>query len=497
MALDQDITTPAPRSRRAMLAGALGGLAGLVVGRLGSPDPASAAAGSPLIIGSEANNAGTSNTQLIANSNVVTFKLYQQGPGTALMGYATPSSGGTRGVYGRVDSPNGDGVQARNAGAAGTGAAVRAFGGNNDGVVATTDNSAKAAVAGLAAAGTHDDIHPGGSFMRAAGEFAGLNGVIGATYTGGGQGVTGLAPKGYGVVGLSEQGGYPGVFGSNAATSGAGSGVHGEVVSPDGSGVYGHSVTGNGVMGQSNGGVAVRGHHTGTSGASRAGYFTSTTSDDGRALEAHGTRLGLYALTTAASGASWALYGHSTSPSGVALYADGNAVVSGTLSKGAGSFKIDHPLDPANKYLFHSFVESPDMMNIYNGNAKLDHNGEATVELPAWFGPLNRDFRYQLTPLGSHSPVYVKAGVKDNRFTIAGGEAGQEISWQVTGIRQDAYAKAHPIEVEVSKTADEKGRYLHPKELGKSIDKGLKQPVPAKAQAAGPEINVVPEQTVR
>ncbi|MEM7390782.1 MAG: hypothetical protein AAF492_00420, partial [Verrucomicrobiota bacterium] len=51
--------------------------------------------------------------------------------------------------------------------------------------------------------------------------------------------------------------------------------------------------------------------------------------------------------------------------------------VSGTLSKSLGSFKIDHPLDPANKFLSHSFVESPDMMNVYNGNVRLDDDGEA------------------------------------------------------------------------------------------------------------------------
>jgi hypothetical protein len=100
------------------------------------------AAGSNLIIGSEANNAGTSNTQLLTNSNVVAFKLLQNGPGTALMGYATPTTGGTRGVYGRTDSPNGDGVQARNGAAtAGTGAAISAFGQANVGARIDSDTA--------------------------------------------------------------------------------------------------------------------------------------------------------------------------------------------------------------------------------------------------------------------------------------------------------------------------------------------------------------------
>ena len=57
----------------------------------------------------------------------------------------------------------------------------------------------------------------------------------------------------------------------------------------------------------------------------------------------------------------------------------GNLNVTGKLTKGSGSFKIDHPLDPANKYLSHSFVESPDMMNVYNGNITTDRHGLATV----------------------------------------------------------------------------------------------------------------------
>src|SRR5262249_60204830 len=76
---------------------------------------------------------------------------------------------------------------------------------------------------------------------------------------------------------------------------------------------------------------------------------------------------------------------------------DGDVLITGKLSKGSGSFKIDHPLDPANKYLSHSFVESPDMMNIYNGVVTTDANGDAQVQLPGYFEALNRDFRYQLT----------------------------------------------------------------------------------------------------
>jgi trimeric autotransporter adhesin len=126
----------------------------------------------------------------------------------------------------------------------------------------------------------------------------------------------------------------------------------------------------------------------------------------------------------------------------------GDVVVQGNLSKSSGSFKIDHPLDPANKYLYHSFVESPDMMNIYNGVATLDANGEAVIQMPEWFGVLNRDFRYQLTCIGGFAPVYIAEELANNQFKIGGGRAEMRVSWQITGIRQDAWANAHRIPVE-------------------------------------------------
>ena len=152
----------------------------------------------------------------------------------------------------------------------------------------------------------------------------------------------------------------------------------------------------------------------------------------------------------------------------------GDVSITGNLAKGGGSFKIDHPVDPANKYLYHSFVESPDMMNVYNGMIMLDASGEATVELPDWFGALNRDFRYLLTPVGAPAPtLYIAEEVSDNHFKIAGGSPRMKVSWQVTGIRQDAWANAHRIPVEQQKAADERGYYLHPELFGQPAQKGV------------------------
>jgi hypothetical protein len=136
-------------------------------------------------------------------------------------------------------------------------------------------------------------------------------------------------------------------------------------------------------------------------------------------------------------------------------YFSGNVHVAGTLSKANGSFLIDHPLDPKNKVLRHSFVESPDMKNVYDGIVNLNENGEAVVKLPDYFEALNINFRYQLTPVGGYAPLYIKEEIKNNQFVIASAngnkDAGLKVSWQVTGVRNDVYAQMNPIVVEEEK----------------------------------------------
>ncbi|PWB67870.1 MAG: hypothetical protein C3F15_17350 [Holophagae bacterium] len=152
---------------------------------------------------------------------------------------------------------------------------------------------------------------------------------------------------------------------------------------------------------------------------------------------------------------------------------NGPVLVNGALSKSSGSFKIDHPLDPANRYLYHSFVESPDMMNVYNGNVVTDADGYATVTLPEWFETLNRDFRYQLTVIGQFAQAIVDREVENNAFVIRTNLSNVKVSWQVTGIRQDAWANAHRVPVEEDKPAEEIGTYLAPEVWGLPEELGL------------------------
>jgi hypothetical protein len=130
----------------------------------------------------------------------------------------------------------------------------------------------------------------------------------------------------------------------------------------------------------------------------------------------------------------------------------GNLAIVGSLTKGAGTFEIDDPIDPANKILFHSFVESPDALNIYDGIATLDKNGEVTIQLPDYYDALNQNSTYQFFPMDQAMPdLYVKTEEANNQFTIAGGVPGGQISWQISGVRHDPYILANPIIVEVEK----------------------------------------------
>jgi hypothetical protein len=175
-----------------------------------------------------------------------------------------------------------------------------------------------------------------------------------------------------------------------------------------------------------------------------------------------------------------------------------NLTVTGSINKSATTFKIDHPLDPENKYLSHSAVESPDMMNIYNGNVTLDANGEAVVDLPEWFEALNRDFRYQLTPIGSPAPdLYVSETVQDNRFKIAGGSEGLMVSWQVTGVRQDPYAEANRVQVERLKSPEEQGTYIHPDLYGQPAEKGIRRARPFEMAAMEQEESATSDEFTR
>lgn len=81
------------------------------------------------------------------------------------------------------------------------------------------------------------------------------------------------------------------------------------------------------------------------------------------------------------------------------------------------------------------------------------------------------DFRYQLTVMGEFAQAIVARRISHNQFVIRTSKPSVEVSWQVTGVRHDAYAQAHRIMVEQEKPEPERGHYLYPDLFGKSSGK--------------------------
>jgi hypothetical protein len=242
--------------------------------------------------------------------------------------------------------------------------------------------------------------------------------------------------------------------------------------------IVGTNTSGSGIYGWSQYGIGVYGATQ--SASNPAGKFdgdVQVTQDllvFGNIHSAGFTVAGTPAISAETVGGT-ALYGHAQTASGYAGRFDGRVRVNGDLSvTGAKQFQIDHPLDPENKVLAHACVESSEMKNVYDGVVTLDAEGVAVVELPEWFEALNGDFRYQLTALGAPAPdLHVAEKIAGYRFKVAGGKPHMEVSWQVTGVRHDASAMAHPTVVEETKGAAERGLYLDPAAFGLPAEKGI------------------------
>lgn len=239
-----------------------------------------------------------------------------------------------------------------------------------------------------------------------------------------------------------------------------------------GIGVYGISYDQENALNTGNANTGVQGYAFTHVRSATGGTFYSYT---------HGTNngysIGIRASASGdntATGTKYGIYAQANgSGSLFAGYFSGNVHINGNLSKSGGTFKIDHPLDPENKYLQHSFVESPDMMNIYNGIVTTNAQGDAEILLPQYFEALNKDYRYQLTCIGKFAQVIVSSEISENKFSIKSDMPNVKVSWQVTGIRKDPWAIANPISPEIEKLKTEKGKYLNPDVYNKTDSKSI------------------------
>ncbi|MCZ7558574.1 MAG: hypothetical protein M5R41_19475 [Bacteroidia bacterium] len=251
-------------------------------------------------------------------------------------------------------------------------------------------------------------------------------------------------------------------------------------------GVAGSSMSSNGVYGYSNSSDAIYGRaktdvkaavYGENDGSGSWGYI-------GGPYGAYG-RFGAYAglLGVSDAGVRAARTGTSTLASLVTsthagsfvgnVRVQGNLDVTGSIVGASKSFLIDHPRNPTEQYLKHVAIEGEEMLTLYSGNVMLDAQGEATVQLPEYFEDINTDIRYQLTCIGGWAQVYIAEKVRNNRFRIAGGTPGLEVSWQLSGVRQDAWARKNPLIPVMDKPASERGSYLHPEAWDQPESRGI------------------------
>jgi hypothetical protein len=329
----------------------------------------------------------------------------QSSSANGVVGETTSSSKTNAGVWGEDDISDGIGVF----GACTTGTACYAVEGN-----------------GYSGTGVYGvGAYNGGSFSSSGG-----NGVYGTTSTGD-YAIWGLNsnPLGTGVYGVAVEHSTTGEYLPDNAPVG----VWGDTNQPNAVGIAGTA---------DNGWAGMFENHSDT-------YVTLAAVNDSVAA---GT-----VFSAEGDGGTGSNYGNCSISTAGKLTCSGGEVTSGLTG-----LQIDHPLDPANKYLNHSSVQSSEMMNLYTGNVTTDAQGEAVVQLPDWFEAMNTDFRYQLTVIGQFAQAIVAREIANHQFSIKTDKPDVKVSWQVTGVRRDAWAKANPMPAEVEKPVKDRGHYLHP-----------------------------------
>jgi hypothetical protein len=302
---------------------------------------------------------------------------------------------------------------------------------------------------------------------------SGSAGVYGKNYgtTNLGYGVRGEHDgSGYGVYGTSVSG--RGVYGLASATTGVNFGVYGQSNSQSGIPVYGinSSTYVQGMNARaavfevtSQSGIAVRGSGLSTEGSSYGVIGDVYSAGWGVGVKGDASETGYgYGI--------WGVGAESNGDYGdYAGYFLGDVYITDDFFVGGmKSFMIDHPLDPANKFLSHFCIESPEPYNLYRGTATLDESGLAWVSLPDYFDAINIDFSYQLTAVGAPMPdLHIGAPISDGKFLVSGGAPGKQVCWEVTALRNDPYVRDKGYQAERPKPEYEQGTYIYPQGYGK------------------------------
>lgn len=384
-----------------------------------------------------------------------------------VLGRANNISGEVYGVYGRVVSPQGSGVYGEADLGSGAAAGVR---------------------------GSTPSASGYGVFGEATDPTGANYGVYGATESEAGYGVYGEARNAsgvnYGLYGSAASGNAFGGYAVNLASSGPAVSLGAECFSPDdgATAIYANAVA----AGASNESSAIFARNNGADNAISVWAL---------AAAANGLTYGLLGQTNSEQGGASGIFGAANGnpsapvygvqgyvqfdfPNSAGIYGGDNVLGMGPSSAKAGvfagsvevsrdfdvvgtkNFKIDHPLDPENKYLRHVCPESPEPINIYTGMTTTGADSLALVQLPDYFMAINKNFRYQLTCVNQFAQAIVIEEIEANRFRIKTDKPGVKVSWTVYGERNDLYLQQNPFEAVSEKESTNKGKYLYPAGYG-------------------------------
>jgi hypothetical protein len=435
-----------------VLFGALGAFGALAARSIGAPSPTE---------GSNAVQVGASNPE---TSATVVRNTSATSGSIGLVGRSVPANG--VGLQGVAEGGNGKGVSGvANSGSTAIGVigtSAQGHGVQGSGVVGVVASGTATGVSASApsATGTGVVVTSGdiGVHVKAATSYGFFNdaGASVGVYAQGSSAAGYFTGGTYGAHGLGATYGVKGVA---SATSGTTYGLYGDATASGvgGTGVYGTSAA-VGVSGEAIGSTA----SVGVQGLAAGSSESSGVLGLGSSIGVQGGTMGLFITAgtgVAGYGRNNGVYGQTMATNGnYGVYCAGNSYVTGTQTVAEALLTIDHPRDPEHQWLSHAFIGAPEPLNVYRGSVTLDAKGGATVKLPGYFSALNGDPSYQLTAVGAAAPnLHVIEEVRGNQFRIAGGRAGQKVCWQVTGVRQDAYAAAHPLKVEARKGKDDQG----------------------------------------
>jgi hypothetical protein len=327
-------------------------------------------------------------------------------------------------------------------------------------VINTVDNNALYAAAtgsGFAVTGYTTGTGNAGLFQinnpsnSNSGVYSSTNGIgnaVSATTTGSGSAVYGTTSgSGVAVYGYTTGTNIAGRFWINNAsnssdalfglTNGSGSAVYGSTTGTGQAGFFEINNTGNtadALVGLTTGsGNAVFGYTIGTGNAGSFGINNPSSSN-----------AALYGFT---NGSGNAVEGF-TSGSGYAGYFSGPVHITGTLTKGSGTFVQPHPTEPG-KELVYAFFEGPEHAIFLRGTTKLV-GGKAVIETPEYFRVVAGDegITVQFTPRYVDTFGLAAVEVTKERILVQelkGGRNTYEFDYFVTAKRA-GFEKHEPIQ---------------------------------------------------